>query len=53
MGMGMGKVKLVGQITLTALSLNHETPPDSLYASLLRIISKPLNTLGFYQGGSA
>ena len=32
---------------------NHKPPPDSLFASLPRNISKPLNTLGFYQGGSA
>ena len=43
--------RLAGQITLTTLSL--KTPPDYLFASLPRITSKPLNTLGFYRGGSA
>ena len=42
----MLNIEQAGQITLTVLSLNYKTPPDSLFASLPQITSKPLNTLG-------
>ena len=33
--------------------IHYKSPPDSLFASLTQNTSKPLNTQGFYRGGSA